>query len=47
MNFEIMDRPYGIALYYRATDGELYRVGGFKDEGEAEDFILDCIEGLP
>jgi len=39
-NLEIMDRSYGVALYYRDIEGELHRIGGFKDMQEAENHIL-------
>ena len=46
MNLEIKDRSYGVALFYRDLEGRLYRIGGFENEREADEYILDWIEQI-
>lgn len=44
LNFEWKQRSYGVAVYIRDSEGELYRIGGFRDLGEAETEILHRIK---
>lgn len=44
LNFEWEQRPYGVSVYIRDSEGKLNRIGGFRDLGEAETEILHRIQ---